>query len=307
LLHERAIALGFSLEASSRASYSSALQSYLSFCKSHGFDIKPTPDTLSFYTVFMSHHINPRSVSTYLSGICSQLEPYFPEVREVRTSKLVTKTLRGCTKMRAIPTKRKRPLGREELVNAIVSHPHPSFDDSLFAAILLTSFHGLMRLGESVWPDNQSLQDYRKVILRSSVHVASQSFSFTLPGHKADRLFEGNKVIIQKVNTHDDPHSAFTSYIRRRDAKFPHNPELWLREDGSIPTRSWFMKRLRHLFPGNVGGHSLRAGGATALALAGIPPHIIQAIGRWSSNAFQIYIRQHPMVLAALLYGGSRL
>jgi hypothetical protein len=30
---------------------------------------------------------------------------------------------------------------------------------------------------------------------------------------------------------------------------------------------------------------------------------MIQVIGRWSSEAFQIYIRQHPVVLAAHLYG----
>ena len=33
-------------------------------------------------------------------------------------------------------------------------------------------------------------------------------------------------------------------------------------------------------FPDNVGGHSMQAGGATALAEARLPPNIIQAIGR---------------------------
>jgi len=68
-------------------------------------------------------------------------------------------------------------------------------------------------------------------------------------------------------------------------------------------TRSWFIRRLRHHFSSDVGGHSLRSGGATALAEAGVPPHIIQAIGRWASDAFQIYIRKHPVLLAAMLYG----
>jgi hypothetical protein len=80
---------------------------------------------------------------------------------------------------------------------------------------------------------------------------------------------------------------------------------LWLREDGSVPTRGWFIRHLRTHFSDDVAGHSLRAGGATALAEAGIPPHIIQAIGRWASAAFQIYIRQHPVLLAALLFGHS--
>lgn len=306
LLHERAIALGFSLEASSRASYSSALQSYLTFCHAHTLPIQPTADTLSFFVVYMSHHINPRSVSTYLSGICSQLEPYYPEIREIRNQRIVTRTLRGCMKMRAIPTSRKRPIARDELSKAIPTDPRPPHDDLLFAAILLTSFHGLMRLGENVWPDSHQLQDYRKVIMRSSVDVLDSSYSFTLPGHKADHQFEGNTVIIQKLNTPDDPHSVFRQYLHSRDSRFPHNPELWLREDGSIPTRNWFIPRLKRLFAGNVGGHSLRSGGATALALAGIPPHIIQAIGRWASDAFQAYIRKHPSILAAMIYNRNQ-
>lgn len=46
-------------------------------------------------------------------------------------------------------------------------------------------------------------------------------------------------------------------------------------------------------------------GGVTALAQAGIPPHIIQAIGCWASDTFQIYIHQHPVLLAALLFSGT--
>ena len=163
-----------------------------------------------------------------------------------------------------------------------------------------------MCLGELTWPDNKSLRDYRKVIMRTSVQIHPKSFQFTLPGHKADRFFEGSQVLIQSTQLDDDPWSSFTKYLALRDHRFPLRAELWLKEDGSIPTRAWFLRFLRRHFSGDVGRHSLRAGGATALAEAGIPPHIIQAIGRWSSDAFQIYIRRHPVFLAALLYSSSR-
>ena len=54
------------------------------------------------------------------------------------------------------------------------------------------------------------------------------------------------------------------------------------------------------LFSGNIGGQSLCPGGATALVEAGVPPHIIQAISRWSSEAFQIYICHYPALLGLL-------
>ncbi|KIJ94651.1 hypothetical protein K443DRAFT_110073, partial [Laccaria amethystina LaAM-08-1] len=48
---------------------------------------------------------------------------------------------------------------------------------------------------------------------------------------------------------------------------------------------------------------SLRAGGATSLAENGVPPSIIQAIGRWPSDAFKIYILKSPVLIQALLFG----
>lgn len=160
-----------------------------------------------------------------------------------------------------------------------------------------------MRLGELTWPDSKILQDYRKVIMRTSVHIDPKSFQFLLPGHKADRFFEGNIVLIQSTDLEDDAKGPFIKYLSLRDRSFPLRPELWLTENGVIPTRSWFLHFLRRHLSDNVGGQSLRAGGATALAEAGIPPHMVQAIGRWSSEAFQIYIRRHPVILTALLYG----
>ncbi|KDQ05556.1 hypothetical protein BOTBODRAFT_82136, partial [Botryobasidium botryosum FD-172 SS1] len=229
LVRERSIALGAAIERSTAASYSSALQSYLSFCKAHDFPVEPTPDSFSFYTVYMSHHIKPRSVESYLSGICNQLEPHFPNTRSVRKDLLVTRTLTGCKKLFTSPIHRKKPLSRDDLASLqpqyAASYDH---DDLLFFAMLTTGFGGLLRLGELVWPDKTDLRDYRKVILRNSVHWLPRGFDFTLPGHKADRLFEGSR--------------------------------------------------------------------------AGMAPHLIQAIGRWTSEAFQAYIRKHPVLLAALIY-----
>jgi hypothetical protein len=86
---------------------------------------------------------------------------------------------------------------------------------------------------------------------------------------------------------------------------FPGFPALWICENGSIPTRSWFLSYLHRHFPTTIAGHSLRAGGATALALAGFPNDRIQAAGRWSSSTFLSYIRKNPFLLQALLHAPS--
>lgn len=107
LIHERAITIGSSLEPGSISSYDSHLQSYIEFCRIHGFDVEPTVNTLSFYTVFMASHINPKSLLSYLSGIQNKLEPFFPNVREVRRNHLVKQTLAGSIKRRPLPTNHK--------------------------------------------------------------------------------------------------------------------------------------------------------------------------------------------------------
>ncbi|KAJ3805252.1 hypothetical protein F5876DRAFT_91577 [Lentinula aff. lateritia] len=80
LLHKQNIALGNILEPSSLSLYTSAVQSYVTFCCTHDFSIDPTTDTLSFYIIYIHHFIKPKSVSSYLSGICNQLEVFYPNI-----------------------------------------------------------------------------------------------------------------------------------------------------------------------------------------------------------------------------------
>ncbi|KAG2757271.1 hypothetical protein P692DRAFT_201671710, partial [Suillus brevipes Sb2] len=242
----------------------------------HRLALDPTVDTLSLFVTFMAAHINPRSVDNYLSGVCSTLEEYYPEVRHNRRSRLVSRTLRGAKRRYGVPIDRKSPLSRTDLETAAASLPSPrTHDDLLFLAQLYDGFYGLMRLGELVWPDNTSLRSFDKVIRRTSVIITDSYHSFMLPRHKADTSFEGSTIVIQRASP-ADPHHTFTTYLASRDRLFPFNSSLWLRSDGSIPTRAWFIARLRALFPGSISGHSLRAGGATSLAASGVHGDRIQ-------------------------------
>ena len=99
LLHEYTITLGHTLNNSTITTYSSHLQSYLTFCKLHNFALKPNTVMLSFYIVSMSQHIKPNSMSQYLSGIVSSLEPHCANVQEACKSHLISCTLLGVHKL----------------------------------------------------------------------------------------------------------------------------------------------------------------------------------------------------------------
>lgn len=309
LKQERAIAIGASLNHSSTKTYNSHVQSYLTFCKLHQLAIEPTADTLSFYTVYMAHHIKPESVNAYLSGICSSLEPFYPSVREIRKGHLVTRTLAGMRKIRGGGTRRKDPLSDTHLRQLVIEFgsPDASHDDKLFLAIVFIGFHALMRLGELTWPQDRELQSWRKVTRRDTVQFPSANHvSFHLPYHKADRLFEGNTIMVEARMDDLDPLAVFQTYLHSRDHLHGERPALWLRQDGTIPLYPWVRGRLSELFGLAIAGHSLRSGGATRLAELGVPDDRIQAMGRWASDAFRIYIRKNPVLLQALVAGRAQ-
>ncbi|KAJ7125748.1 hypothetical protein C8R43DRAFT_1135075 [Mycena crocata] len=146
LVHKRAVAMGAAIDRSTANTYGSALNSYLEFCRLHGLPIEPTADTLSFYTVFMCHHIEPRSVDSYLSGICNQLEAHFPQIRETRKSMLVARTLQGCKRLRGtalhdallssgIPLD---PISKDELPNVVLWLEQIRANEEQWASLIST-------------------------------------------------------------------------------------------------------------------------------------------------------------------------
>ena len=139
-------------------------------------------DTLSFYIVFLSSHINPKSVNSYLSGICRQLEPFYPEICQHRKSLLVSRTMAGCLRRFGTPTKHKKPFSHADLQHVLDSlPPTPSHDDLLFCAILLTGFHVLMCLGELVFPDKRALRKSHSGTRFKSLFSRLNTLSFYPP------------------------------------------------------------------------------------------------------------------------------
>ena len=209
------------MERSTTRTYASTFLSYSAFCQHHGFPIRPTADTLSFFMVYMCHFIRPSSVKSYLSGICAELEAHWPDVREIRKSHLVTRTLAGCMKLHGTSARRKRALTQDDLIKVISSIPtNPNHDDLLFAAIIFTGWHCLMRLGELVDPDATDIRDYRKTITCHSISFNTSPrphVSFTLPMHKANHFFEGSTIVLEQHAGLLDPLPVFQNYLTSRD------------------------------------------------------------------------------------------
>jgi hypothetical protein len=246
----------------------------------------------------VSREVSPDTVNKYLTGIVHFLQHKFPFVVQARHSTEVKTSVRGCLKTRSLPTKRANAFTIRDVETSAYFF-NSTFDDALFNVILAMGFAALHRLGELTVPDSVGLRNNRKTIRRSSVifSICGTVLCYNLPYHKADPLFKGTPVAIaDRPGDKTCPIRTILHYTHYRDKKFPYHPYFLLRENGSQPTRSWFMNRLEQIFGKERTGHSLRAGGATAFAQAGMEMETIQAIGRWSSEAFKAYIRTHPIL-----------
>jgi len=96
-------------------------------------------------------------------------------------------------------------------------------------------------------------------------------------------------------------HSVMTYLTSRGNVPGP----FFLFQNGRPLSRAWLTDWLRQILapaniPGNFSSHSFRIGTATVAVRNGVPDHLIQALDRWSSSAYQLYIRTLSESLAAL-------
>lgn len=305
-LDERALYLQVNaIERSTVKGYVTGIRDYIAFCLLHSIPLDPTPQTLSRYVAYSSQFI--ASAPKYLSGIRYFLSDLYPNFDASRSHPLVKATIRGSRKIRADPVCRKLPLRPAHLHAFLeVAQKTLSYDDLLFATILSCCFYACHRSGELVQKNGTGLFDWRKVIKRSSLSFLHGRAQYRLPYHKADPFYRGTDILFTPQAI-ADPVLLLRYYVSLRDLAHGARAALFLRCDGSHPTRSWFDHRFFALLSREFGGHSARAGGATFYASLGLSEDVIQAIGRWSSTAWKIYIRDIPTVRAEQQLAALRL
>ncbi len=292
------------LDKSTQSTYKSGLNSYLTFCEWHNFDINPTVDTLSFFITYMAWQTGPsgKLITSYLSGIAFYLKPSYPHIHDTWKHPLILQTIQGVEKKVSQPIKQRLPiedLHLQLLLNKLKDSE--DLDNRLFLVICFTAYHGLMWIGKLVIPDDHKQLNFRKVILCQTVKVSMRNslgvYEFNLPTSKSNQHFYGNSVIIQAHTRPLDPLKVFSNYLSHQDQIFPFFPQLWLQELGLPPLRSWLLCKLHTTLPSEYSGHSFRARGTTHLAEVGVLDNKIQAMGHWSSETWWVYVHKNPVIL----------
>ena len=176
---------------------------------------------------------------------------------------------------------------------------------SLSTAILLGN-HGGFRIGELALSSS-----FVNTILIENVNFSFFSITKCLFCSRCVILKHSKEPKSLKLfpakNPAQCPVNALVDYLKVRP-KVPG--PLLVFEDGSPLTRAFVAKHLKALLrraridDSKYNAHSLRVGGATDLALEGTPDYIAREAGRWSSYAFQDYMRFALFEMPQVACGG---
>ncbi|PPQ82205.1 hypothetical protein CVT24_012854 [Panaeolus cyanescens] len=189
----------------------------------------------------------------------------------------------------------------------------PHFDmtvplDCAVFACLTTVFWSLSRLGEFVVPAVKSFDPGVHVKVRDMQRGAVSRLNlcvttFHLPSTKTAPV-TGESVQWSRQEGAADPEQAMARHLRVNNPGLDDHLFGWRSPKGHITplSRTSFLRRVNSAVTAAgvdcFQGHSLRIGGVLEFLLRGVPFDVVKTMGRWSSDAFSLYLRKHAAILA---------
>jgi hypothetical protein len=316
LIEDAQLFLSLAIGSATRQSYTSGINSYITFSDSHG--IHPAfPASIETLCLWISSLAAPprrlrlTTCKVYLAGVISRhTEMGFNNPLD-GAPPLLDRIFAGIKRWESVTT----PLSKPKLpITTAMLHamrPHLNLSnrsDSLLWAMMWTATAGLLRISEFTLANSRetdrSLQlrqltlydDRGSAIDTLSVTAATRIKHITLhlEASKTDPFRAGVDIIIASPTAIH----ALTRYIDhiKRECPLPASP-LFMFPSLIGVKRSWLMKNVSRLLnltgyqPQHYSSHSFRKGGAVSLQQHGVEDSIVRRIGRWKSDAFHLYVR----------------
>ena len=298
------------LAPSTRSCYRSGQKEFFEFCTQLGKlhqSGSPCPAdewTLCLFATFLASSVQHSTIKVYLSAVRAlHIEQGFsdPLVDCLRLQRV----LRGIKRTQGDSSSLRLPI-TDDLMMVIfraldLTHP----DHCMFWAACNLAYFGFLRSAEFTVPN---LASYVPAIhlgvadVAVDSHLSPSCLRLRIKASKTDPFRKGCFLHIGKGEFPLCAISSLLPYLTLRgDASGP----LFLFRDGRPLSRALLTSWLRGILSaagiqGNFSSHSFRIGAATVAARNGIPDHQIQALGRWTSSAYLLYIRTPAESLSRL-------
>ena len=295
-----------SLAPSTRRVYSTGQRKYLKFALDHNFIPFPVVDeSVAFWLAELSESVSPRTLRIYLASVL-KLATELGCPTSFDSHSFVSRVLKGATLI--FGSTNREP--RRPVTMALLRRFKPLLDlrrhdDRMIWAAFTIAVFGLFRSGEIALPPAVKTTDSR-CLRRSAVSFdwieGRRTIKLVLRASKTDSARRGVTIRIGPTGREVCPVEALSVYLQSRDSLLFAGADspLFVFSDGQVLTQK-SLTFLLHTLLRSVGmstegfsGHSFRVGGASELAAAGVPAHIIQKAGRWASNTFLEYLRFTP-------------
>ncbi|XP_021362453.1 uncharacterized protein LOC110456199 [Mizuhopecten yessoensis] len=297
-----------------QATYQSGLNCFLTFVlmQGLGFPVNCLPPINEDVLInFVTHcqkalHLKFDTIKLYLAGIrfhYIKRKLGDPTANTLRLSYI----LRAIKKTQVNTSFKRLPITCTLLTKmcaAITQHGmFNPFLDLMLSCIFKTAFYGFLRCGEFTC---KSICDTNFIRICDICVLPDLScYTLTLRSSKTDPFGRGVDINIYE-NSVLKPVSTMSTYLNLRVSS------------GAIPTSPLFVEQvhlakplMRHTFIAYLketlsrigidnqpfNGHSFRIGASTSAAAAGVEDHVIQTLGRWSSDCFIRYIRIDPATI----------
>jgi hypothetical protein len=288
------------LKPSTLKTYASAQRGYIRFCEDHALVAVPTtnPTLLLYVAHLFARGLKGSSIRVYLAGVrnlhVTRAVPFPDYTPQLQLA------LRGAVNLSASPI-RKLPITYDVLVD-ILEFLKGRHDAVMLKAVMTLAFFGCFRAGELCLPDRTHFD--------AKLHLTCGDLSFnevesyitvTLKRSKTDKSNTGVGV---HVGCSGGVVCAFCLLLSYRDSRADFSPSSPLFVDcfGTILCNSYFQNTTKLLLAAAgydssmYSGHSFRAGSATTAADVGFSDWELKMLGRWRSDAYNIYLRNPKVV-----------
>lgn len=292
-----------------RRAYKSAARCYARFCGQYRLPLLPLTEQSSclFATYLAKRGLSPGTVSSYLAatrflqitaGMGQPPRENWPRLHYV---------VRGIKRLQAdSPHRTRLPITADVLLTLGRTWSAGSLENPYNALLLWAAcclgYFGFLRAGEFT-----ATSGVPPSIRLADVSVDSNTAPSVLKVHlrkaKTDPFGKGVDLFLGKTGAPLCPVAAMLKFLGVRSKE---DGPLFILEGGAPLSRDLLVKKVRRalesagLDQSQYTGHSFRIGAATSAAAAGVPAHIIKMMGRWSSEAYMLYIQTPRESLASV-------
>jgi hypothetical protein len=304
----------YGLKKGTRDGYKSAQQQYEHYVHDYFPGTNSWPATETLICAFAAHRLEGLGPYTRLKG--TSLEGYISGLRSyhvdhmlpvgVFTSETLKRIVKGSYEIYGRAKRPRFPITRDILARITEDKPQSINDLNLDAAYLL-SFAAFLRIGEITYNSGDEPGSdwfYETKVTRSCVTFSANNDHIVLhlKRSKTDIKNEGVSIVVAAIDSPLCPVKALL-HLWATDPQ-PHNAPLFS-FSGQPFTKDRVQQcltnrlRAKGFDPKHYTLHSFRKGAAQHAKDSGMRDDQIQALGRWTSQAFRVYFKTSAATLYA--------